>query len=273
MKCDQVTLAQLGLNDEGPLAMLEAAAESGFRGIGLPLRSGALKTLKVEIVGNHKLVHQIRRTADDAGLIIFDTESLVLGHEPDRETLRMIFETAYELGATRMSCLGFEPAIGPGHMREGEEPHRLATICEIAAEFGLMIGIEFMMFRSIATLEDARRIVVDSGAPNARIILDALHCFRSGLTMEQLQALDPALVSHLQLCDAVAQAPAPDKLVDEARAHRLMPGQGAIPLAEMIRILPDDTPLSLEIPVQENAHLPVKERVKRGAQALAAFNP
>lgn len=272
MKTDQVTLAQLGLNDEGPMALLEAAAEAGFRGIGLPLRSGALKELKVEIVGNHKLVHEIRRAADDAGMVIFDVESLVLGHEPDRETLRLIFETAYELGATRMSCLGFEPSMGPGHMRLGEEAHRLATICEIASEFGLMIGVEFMMFRSIRTLEEARKIVVDSGAPNARIILDALHCFRSGMTLDELRALDPALVSHLQLCDAVPEAPAPEKLVEEARAHRLMPGQGAIPLAAMVQILPADTPMSLEIPVQANAHLPVRERAKLGAEALASFN-
>lgn len=273
MKHDQVTLAQLGLNDEGPIAMLEAAAAAGFRGIGLPLRSGALKQLKVEIVGNHQLVQEIRRTADDAGLIIFDAEALVLGHEPDKETLHQIFETAHALGATRMSCLGFEPALGPGHMREGEEADRLATICELAAEYGLMIGIEFMHFRSLQTLEDARRVVVDSGAPNARIILDALHCFRTNMTMDELAAVDPALISHLQLCDAVAEAPAPETLVDEARAHRLMPGTGAIPLAEMIDILPDDIPMSLEIPVAANSHLSVMERAKRGAAALAAFRP
>jgi sugar phosphate isomerase/epimerase len=273
MRCDQITLAQLGLNDEGPLAMLDAAAASGFRGIGLPLRSGALKELKYEIVGDRKLIRAIRHAADDAGLVIFDVESLVLGHEPDRETLHTTFETASELGATRMSCLGFEPSIGPGHMKPGDEAHRLATICAIAAEYGIMIGIEFMLFRSIGTLEDARKIVQDSGAPNAKIILDALHCYRSGLSMEELAALDPALISHLQLCDAVAEAPPPEKLVDEARVHRLMPGTGAIPLAEMIRILPDDIPLSLEIPVKANSHLPVAERAKLGAAALADFLP
>lgn len=36
-----VSLAQLDMNDEGPIALIEAAAAAGFRAVGLPLRSGA----------------------------------------------------------------------------------------------------------------------------------------------------------------------------------------------------------------------------------------
>ncbi|MFV0493429.1 MAG: sugar phosphate isomerase/epimerase family protein [Pseudorhodobacter sp.] len=266
---ENVTLAQLGLNDEGPLALIDAAATAGFRGLGLPLRSGALRNLKFEIVGNRQLVRQIRRAADAAGVIIFDTESLVLGHEPEKDALKATFETAAELGASRMSCLGYEPAIGPGCMQPGEEPEHLARICALAAEFGLLIGVEFMLFRSIRTMQAARKIILQSEAPNVRIILDALHCHRSGLTPEALAALEPDLISHLQLCDAAKKRPDADRLVDEARAERLMPGEGVIPLRQMLRALPRDIPLSLEIPVGSIRHLAVAERARRGAESLA----
>lgn len=52
MTPDHVSLAQLGMGDEGPVAMIEAAAAAGFCAVGLPLRSGALRPLQTEIIGN-----------------------------------------------------------------------------------------------------------------------------------------------------------------------------------------------------------------------------
>jgi sugar phosphate isomerase/epimerase len=271
MTPETVSLAQLGMNDEGPIAMIEAAAAAGFKAVGLPLRSGALRPLRTEIVGDPGMVRGIRAACVATGVGVFDVEALVLGHEPSPDALRETFETAAELGASRVSCLGFEPACGPGAMRPGAEAERFARLAEAAAEFGLLVGIEFMAFRSISSLGAAASLLTESGAPNGRIVLDALHFQRTGATVEEVAALPPGLVSHLQICDAPAVAPFPEALAEEARGARLLPGDGVIPLRALIDALPEGTPMSLEIPVADLLPLPVAERARRGAATLAAL--
>jgi sugar phosphate isomerase/epimerase len=268
MDLRRIALAQLGMNDAGPVALIEAAALAGFGAVGLPLRSGALRPLKFEVVGDEAMVRAIISSCRDNGVGIFDTESLVLGHEPSGDCLRRTFETAARIGASRMSCLGYEPAIGPGGMGQGEAIERFAALCAVAAEFDLLIGVEFMLFRSIRTLEEASELVTESGAANARIVLDALHVQRSGASVADVVALPRGIVSHLQLCDASADAPPPEQLVEEARSGRLLPGEGVIPLNGLIAALPPGTPLSLEIPVAAHASLPVAERARLGADSL-----
>lgn len=271
MTPETVSLAQLGMTDEGPIAMIEAAAAAGFKAVGLPLRSGALRPLRTKIVGDPGMIRAIRSACAATGVGVFDVEALVLGHEPAPDALRETFETAAELGASRVSCLGYEPSRGPGAMAPGAEAERFARLADTAAEFGLLVGIEFMAFRSIPSLGAAAHLLAETGAPNGRIVLDALHVQRTGATVEQVAALPPRFVSHLQICDAAALAPPLDALAEEARGARLLPGDGVIPLRALIDALPEGTPLSLEIPVADLLPLPVAERARRGAAALSAL--
>ena len=76
--------------------------------------------------------------------------------------------------------------------------------------------------------------------------LDALHFIRSGGTLEELAAADPAAFACFHISDASA-AP-PHDLAHEARFGRLLPGVGGLPLAEMLEILPRDLPVGIEVP-------------------------
>ena len=76
--------------------------------------------------------------------------------------------------------------------------------------------------------------------------------------------MDPALLGYLQLCDAPAAPPhgiggagpdaarpagqRGDDAVLEARTGRLLPGEGELPLAELLGALPDSLPVSAEAP-------------------------
>ena len=271
MDVNQLSLAHLGMSDAGPVPLVEAAAGAGFGAVGLPLRSGALKPLQYEIVGNAPLIREIKAACRACGVKVFDVESLVLGYEPDELDLRRTFETAAELGASRMSCLGAERGPDRTDPAGGRHAERLARVAEIAADFGLRIGVEFMMFRAIRTLGDAVRVVERVGRPNVAIIIDALHLGRSGGTPADVAALRKELISHCQLCDAGPVAPDSARLAEEARTGRLLPGDGVLPLRELVAALPTGVPLAIEAPVRVNAHLPVSERAKRAAEAIFAL--
>lgn len=268
MRAADVTLAQLGMTDEGPLALVSAAAAAGFGGIGLPLRSGALKPLLTEIVGEPGLIRGLRDACTGAGIRIFDVEALVLGHLPAPEDLAQLFDTAATLGASRVSCLGYEAQHGPGTIATHPMTEEFARLCATAAGFDLTVAVEFMAFRAIGSLAAARTLIEAVGAPNAGIVLDALHVQRTGATVAEIADLPVGMVSHLQLCDARLTAPAPAALAQEARADRLLPGEGVIPLTAILAALPQGTPVSLEIPSAQLMTLSVAERARVGAASI-----
>lgn len=120
----------------------------------------------------------------------------------------------------------------------------LATLC---AERGMLATIEFGPGLPVATLAEAVALVRAVDLPNFRLLIDSMHFFRSGGTVDQLIALDPALIGYAQLCD-VPITPALPSYMDEAMTARLNPGEGDLPLAAFVAAMPPDVPVSLEIP-------------------------
>jgi hypothetical protein len=87
-------------------------------------------------------------------------------------------------------------------------------------------------------------------------------------------AVDVALFRYAQICDAVAEMPRPDDapaLIREARTGRLLPGEGALPLAALVAALPPDLPLAVEAPCRATAGRPALERARRAHRALTAL--
>ena len=83
-----------------------------------------------------------------------------------------------------------------------------------------------------------------------------------------------SLFRYAQICDASPDMPGPGDtpaLIREARTGRLLPGEGALPLAELVAAVPDSLPLAVEAPCRATADLPAAERAKRAYQALSAL--
>lgn len=60
-------------------------------------------------------------------------------------------------------------------------------------------------------------------------------------------------------------------LIREARTERLLPGEGVLPLAELVVALPDTVPLAIEAPCRATADLLAVERATRAYRALTAL--
>ena len=140
---------------------------------------------------------------------------------------------------------------------------RFATLAAHSATAqGPRIAVEFMVFSEVPTLGAALDVVAQTGSDTVGILVDALHLSRSGGTPAEVAGVDPALLPYLQLCDAPADA-AHDDLLHEARHLRLLPGDGALPLAALLDAAPDDAPLSLEVLSDDlKQRFPVDERAR-----------
>jgi sugar phosphate isomerase/epimerase len=133
------------------------------------------------------------------------------------------------------------------------------------------VCVEFARYTAVRTIGDAQRLLRSTGQANASIVVDALHLARSGGTPADVVSADGAMLSYLQICDARAGAPAVDRLRWEAQNDRLLPGEGVLPLAELLRTLPPDTPVSVETPCLAQKDLPAAERVRLGVETTRAL--
>jgi sugar phosphate isomerase/epimerase len=136
------------------------------------------------------------------------------------------------------------------------------------------VCLEFAIYTGVRTLADAARMIARSERTNASVLIDALHWSRSGGVLADVATVDPSRLRYAQLCDASADMPGPTdtaRLIAEARTGRLLPGDGVLPLRELISALPIDTPLAIEAPVRATAHLPALERAQRAHQALSSL--
>jgi sugar phosphate isomerase/epimerase len=86
-----------------------------------------------------------------------------------------------------------------------------------------------------------------------------------------LAGIDASLFPYMHLCNAPAAVPLPDGLKAEARGKRFYPGEGELPLGELLRALPADIPISVEAPCARYADLPILERARICGAATRAL--
>ncbi len=100
-------------------------------------------------------------------------------------------------------------------------------------EYGLRAALVFVKFFPLSTLGQAMGIALDSNHPDAQIIPDTYHMHISGGGFEGLSLLNGKSIAIFQFADAPA-SPAIDQLGD---SHRVYPGDGILPLPEILKDL------------------------------------
>ena len=109
------------------------------------------------------------------------------------------------------------------------------------------------------------RIVTAADRENGGILIDPMHFDRGGSSASEISGVPRTLFRYLQLCDAPADRPTDiEGLLRQARAERLMPGDGGLDLTGILRALPADLPIGLEIPMETLARtVPAIERARQ----------
>lgn len=225
-----------------PADFVRMAAEAGFGSVGLRLHPAFPGAPFYPLPLGSPALRETQQALRLSGLSVYDIEFVVLDEDFEPSALSGVIETAAELGARRLSVCGDDPD------RERFVAN-LSALAEMAAASGLGIDLEIMPWRRIGTLAAAVGAVQSTGLPNVGVLVDALHLARSGSSPADLSGLPEGLIRSVQLCDARAERPVDHAgLIAEARGGRLLPGHGTLPLTELVRIVPPDATLSVEVP-------------------------
>lgn len=256
------SLAYLTSAPMAPPDALVLAEKLGYQAIGVRIAPAAPGGDFSPLATDPALLRETIRCIEDTGVPVFDVEIARLGADFKADHFAAFLETAGRLKARAILVAGDDPD-------EARPTESFAAFCHAAAPYDLTADIEFMPWTAVKNARAALRIVTNAGEPNGRVLVDALHAARSATTLDDIVGLPRELLSYAQLCDAPAGIPASnDELIHTARCARLLPGDGGIDLAGVVRALPDDLPLSLEIPNDE--WLPKLGAEEWGRRALAA---
>jgi len=248
-----------------PLDLIDAAAAGGFDFCGIRLVAPRPGDPLVDVLGEPQIIREIGARLKNSGVRLLDIEAIWISPTTDVETLRHPLEVGAELGAQYVLVVGFD-----------EERERLlerfSRICDIAKPLGLIVMIEFITYCSIKTIGEAARLVADSGRENAGVLIDTLQFFRSGASPSELDDYEPSLFRYMQLCDGRSTPPQTlDERRNEARRDRLLPGQGELPVANLLARLPSTIPLSVEAPTRDLYGLPFREQGRIAGEVTRRF--
>jgi sugar phosphate isomerase/epimerase len=143
-----------------------------------------------------------------------------------------------------------------------------AIMAEMVAARGRKTTTELSPGLTVGDLPTALAAVRHVGRSDFTLLIDTMHVIRSGATIADVAALDPALIGYVQLCDAPL-APRFDTYFEEAMFERMVPGTGGLGLRELLAVLPADRVYSLELPLRAEAKAGVGPH-ERLAKCVAA---
>jgi sugar phosphate isomerase/epimerase len=251
------TLAHLTALALKPAELIRTATKLGYAGCGLRLLPSAPDGLAYNLMADNALRAETLAALRDSPIKVMDLEIIRIGERFDAGAWRAFFEISAALGAKHVLVAG----------DDADEPRLTANfgkLCEAARAFNLTCDLEFMPFTAVKDAATAVRIVRAVEQPNAAVLVDAIHFFRSRSMLSDVSDLPRSALNYVQISDGKVPGPVTNAgLIHDARCERLLPGEGGFALAAMLGALPNDLPISVEVP--NDARAP-----KMGYEAWAA---
>jgi len=243
--------------------MVQVAARIGYRAVGLRLIAATDDSPGYPIMDDAVMMRETKAALADTGLRLSDIEFVKITPEIDVAALESIMATGASLGARHVITAPYDH----DHSRLSD---RLAAIAGLAGNYGLSALLEFFPWTTVPNLEAAARVVAAAACPNVGILVDTLHFDRSDSSLGQIGGIPPSWLSMVHLCDAPAEKPTTTEgLLHTARVERLPPGEGGIDIDPILRAMPVDTQIALEVPMQHMTRLHGAEAVARHVHDVA----
>lgn len=242
-------------------SFITLAAKHGFQRVSL-LVNPMPPYQDFDLLGDTAARRETRQRCDDLGVTVDMIEAFNIQADTDATSFAPAMESGKVLGNGIINLL-------PRDEDEARVEDCFARACELADTFGFRVMTELSRRATLKTPSQAVRFFQRIGRPDVRILLDTLHFFRYCGTLEDVRA-HRDWIGRVQLSDGPAEMPLADQLT-EARQHRLIPGDGDLPLRSLLAEMPAGISIGIEVP---NRDFSTDERVRRSREAtLALLSP
>jgi sugar phosphate isomerase/epimerase len=241
------SMAYLTSNTCTPPQAVRLAAELGYAWVGLRLLPNMAGAPQQFLIGQPEVLRETVAAQQDTGVGIFDLEIIRIGEGFDERAYVPLLEAGAALKAKAVLVAGDDS-------NEARLTDGYARLCELMKPYGMTADLELMPWTAVPDVKAALRIINAAGKPaNAGILVDALHFDRSNSTLDDIRAIPRELLHYAQICDAPTRAQigrdfTVDEMIHTARCERRLPGEGGIDLTSLFAALPQDLPISVEVP-------------------------
>ncbi|MGL4719859.1 MAG: sugar phosphate isomerase/epimerase family protein [Kluyvera intermedia] len=266
MNMRSLSLAALTMLDVPPPEQVRIAALTGYSHVGLRLLPATPDDPDYDMLGDTPTVRETLAALRDTGIRVSDVEIVRLTPDFSLDALQPFLETAARLEAKQVLVAGND-----GEIRRSAD--NLARLAQAGEAYGLTMNLEPMPWTQMRTLADAQALIAASGQNNVGILVDAIHFWRAGESLDTLATLAPQQLNYMQLCDAPALIPTDtQELIYQARSARKVPGEGGLDLHGLMAALPPTLPVSLEVPLAgAQGALPAQQRAQLLFNAAQSF--
>ena len=275
-----LSLAHLTMLDVAPPDLVHIAAEAGFDAVGIRVQAAHPQEEPWPMLGDSQLLRDTDKSLRDDGVSVLDVEVIRLRPDTKGAEHAAILDAGARLGARFLIVASDDPDVS----RAGDN---FAAICDLASPLGILPVIEPMVYTQARTLDAAFTIAARNAGHPGGVLIDALHLHRLGARPQDLRDVAGRWLPYVQICDTNRILPSSfdvparfprnqstqaEPVALEARAFRLLPGEGDLPLVDLLKLLPDNVPVSVEAPcfsLQQS--LTPRELARRAAASSRAL--
>jgi 2-keto-myo-inositol isomerase len=153
-------------------------------------------------------------------------------YEEIKSRCQELCRLAQALGCEKIVVVPSPTPEGVGWDAIKEESVRvLQELSGIAAPYGVKLAFEFLGFGwcSVRTLNQCWEIVREVNRPNIGLVIDTCHFYAGGSELGDIEAVDPRKILIFHINDVEER---PLNTIEDA--HRLLPGEGVIPLDDIL---------------------------------------
>ena len=245
-----------------------AAAATGYDAIGIHL--GAWTSMK----DDSKKLEDFDQALEETGIPLANIETLRGWASPsfaDSKCLRMeqeVWAIAEKYDPRYVQVIGDYT----GTIQEAAEG--FASLCDRAAEHGLLVGLEAVPeMTNIETLGLAYEIVDRANRDNGGLCFDSWHLTRSTNDINDLKKIPGEQILSTQWNDGPLKKVIDDYYTDTL-STRLPPGEGEFSLSEMISVFRSNgspAPIGIEVPSKELWECPILDAAEASIQGMKSL--
>jgi 2-keto-myo-inositol isomerase len=211
---------------------IAAASAAGFKAL-------EIWAAKMDTYLEANSVERLKALFDEAGLqpasinsIEFITFRPPEEYEAIKSRCRELCELAQALGCSKVVVV---PSPTPEDVEwnevKDESVRVLRELSEIAYPRGVQLAFEFLGFPwcSVRTLAQCWDIVKETQRGNVGLVIDTCHFYAGGSKLDSIEQAEPEKILIFHINDVEAR---PLETIEDA--HRLLPGEGVIPLEDIL---------------------------------------
>jgi sugar phosphate isomerase/epimerase len=240
---DRLGIGMLSVFGLPPIELVDLAANLGCRYISVAVQGMPLVPLgypPFSLKDDAVLRKDLLAAMDDRGVSISLGDGFLVLPGADVSALRVDLDVLAELGVPRINVVSLDPDLA-------RTLDQFAALTELAARRDIDTVVEPVPGLTIADVSSAVAAKQYVGRGEFRLLIDTMHLVRSGFGATDLAGIGADQIGYAQLNDTTLR-PGIDNYMEEAMFERMVPGEGELPLHDLVSALPGDIVLEIEVP-------------------------